>query len=150
LNETNASDEFSQADWIFGQHNKLLPVKASCRALANLLRESPNGLIAEDAARIVANYAAELGVFLHTIDEKHNRVRDDMLSVAFPGRSDPDKGRIRYANQFVVGVTKAGEITGLLVDHGLVNKIEPSKMQVSLTEAGWTFALLRNPVLDGQ
>ena len=28
--------------WIFGQHNKLLPVKASVRALANLLQNEPN------------------------------------------------------------------------------------------------------------
>src|SRR5258708_27867738 len=30
--------------WFFGQHNKLLPVKASCRALAVLLVERPLGV----------------------------------------------------------------------------------------------------------
>jgi predicted transcriptional regulator len=143
-----AGEMISQADWVFGQHNKLLPVKASCRAIANLLLNAPNGLEAEEVSRVVAGYATELGAFLSQLDEKYERTRDEMLAVAFPGRADPDKGRIRYANQFVVGVTKAGGITGLLVDLGLINKLDPSSTRVALTEAGWTFALLPNPVLD--
>jgi len=143
-------DQVSQAHWIFGQHNKLLPVKASCRAIASLLGEAPAGVEAGDAARLVANEAGELGVYLHAIDKKFNRQRDDALSTAFPGRHDPDKGRIRYANQFVVGTTKQGQLTGLLVDLGLINKLSRESLKVALTDAGWKFALMPNPVLDGQ
>lgn len=141
--------QISQADWIFGQHNKLLPVKASCRAIANLINDARGVFDVEDLARSVSAFAGELGTFLQSLDEKYKRVRDEMLSVAFPGRANPDKGRIRYANQFVAGLTKAGEITGLLVDLALLNKLEPSGKEVSLTDAGWRFAVLPNPVLDG-
>jgi hypothetical protein len=143
-------DRISQAHWIFGQHNKLLPAKVSCRALANLLHEAPAGLEVGEAARKVANHAADLGAYLQAIDERFNRVRDEMLSTAFPGRSDPDKGRIRYANQFVSGITKKGQLTGLLVDLGLLNSLPTENPKVSLTEAGWEFALMPSPVLDGQ
>ena len=143
-------DRVSQAHWIFGQHNKLLPVKASCRAIANLLGDAPAGVEAGEVARLVANYAGELGASLQAIDKKFNRQRDEMLSTAFPGRTDPDKGRIRYANQFVVGVTKQGQLTGLVVDLGLINKLSPDSRKIALTEAGWKFALMPNPVLDSR
>lgn len=139
----------SQAEWIFGQHNKLLPAKASCRALANLLTRAPTGIDVEQAARDIANHAADLGTYLQHIDVKFGRVRDDVLSTAFPGRSAPDKGRIRYANQFVAGITKQGQLTGLLVDLGLVNKLDADSRRIALTEAGWAFAQMPNPVLDG-
>lgn len=143
-------ENVSQAHWIFGQHNKLLPVKASCRGIANLLADTPTGIEVEEAARMVATQATDLGAYLQSIDDKFNRVRDDMLSTAFPGRSDPDKGRIRYANQFVSGMTKQGQLTGLLVDLGLLNRVTTDSAKVSLTEAGWRLAQLPNPVLDGQ
>lgn len=143
-------DHVLQANWIFGQHNKLLPVKASCRAIANLLIEAPAGVEAGDAARLVANEAGDLGGYLYAIDKKFDRQRDNTLSTAFPGRSTPDKGRIRYANQFVVGTTKQGQLTGLLVDLGLINKLSPESLKVSLTKAGWEFALMPNPILDCQ
>lgn len=139
----------SQAHWIFGQHNKLLPVKASCRAIANILSDSPEGVEVGEIARLVANYAGELAVSLQAIDKKFGRQRDDMLCTAFPGRTDPDKGRIRYANQFVAGVTKQGQLTGFLVDLGLLNKLSPDSRKIALTEAGWRLAMMPNPVLDG-
>lgn len=146
----STQDRVSPAHWIFGQHNKLLPVKASCRATANVLGDAPSGVEAEDVARLVANSAGDLGAYLQAIDKKFNRQRDEMLSTAFPGRTDPDKGRIRYASQFVVGVTKQGQLTGLLVDLGLINKLSPDSRKIALTEAGWKFALMPNPVLDGR
>lgn len=140
----------SQGQWIFGQHNKLLPVKATSRALATLLAQAPTGAVVEETSRSIANHAAELGGYLQGIDRKFDRTRDDMLSTAFPGRLDPDKGRIRYANQFVAGVTKQGVITGLLVDLGLLNALGSNGAKIALTEAGWKFALMPNPVLDNQ
>ena len=115
-----------------------------------MLAEAPSGVEAEQAARTVANQAAELGIYLQSIDDKFHRLRDEMLSTAFPGRLDPDKGRIRYANQFVASVTKQGQLTGILVDLGLLNRMSTDSSRVSLTEAGWKFALMPNPVLDAQ
>ena len=145
--ETSGDEGISQAKWFFGQHNKLLPAKASCRALANLLVDE-DGIEVQEAAKKIAGDACELGAHLLMLDRRHGRTRDEMLSTAFPGHQNPDKGRIRYASQFVVGVTKQGELTGLLVDLRLVNKISPGSAPISLTDAGWKFALMPNPVLD--
>src|SRR5437588_2819216 len=70
--------------WVFGQYNKLLPAKASCRALAHLLNGKPKGVLREDATRIVAEKATDLGDFLRNHDEQHDVGRDEALSTAFP------------------------------------------------------------------
>jgi hypothetical protein len=53
--------------WIFGQHNKLLPAKASCRWLANV----PNGkgVPLAKAASEIAACSAELGDHLQSHDD---------------------------------------------------------------------------------
>src|SRR5207249_3298847 len=42
--------------WILGQYNRLLPAKASCRALANLLREHPDGVPVNRARKTIAKH----------------------------------------------------------------------------------------------
>lgn len=134
--------------WIFGQHNKLLPVKASCRALASMTTDNrgiPLGRASEIAAR-----ASELGVYLRKIDEKHGLSRDESLAVAFPlSDSDAgDKARLRYANQFVGAVNKQGQLSGLLADLKLISLFPGREAKIRLTEAGWKFAKLENPLFD--
>lgn len=141
------TENISLGRWVFGQYNKLLPVKASCRALANLLTDD-KGVELQSTARRIASEAAELGAHLLMLDRRHRHPRDELLSTAFPGHADPDKGRIRYANQFVVSVNKQGTLAGLPVDLKLINRIPGRNMEISLTSAGWTFALMDSPVLD--
>jgi len=135
--------------WIFGQHNKLLPVKASCRALASMITDN-RGIPLARAASETASQAAELGVYLREIDEKHGLSRDESLAVAFPvSDSDAgDKARLRYANQFVGAVNKQGQLSGLLADLKLISLVPGRDARIRLTQAGWEFAVLKNPVLD--
>lgn len=133
--------------WIFGQYNRLLPAKASCRALANLLQEG-RGIEATGAAKKIAAEATELGNYLRILDRRQGHGRDEMFCIAFPGDVDPDKGRLRYANQFVVSVDRNGQLSGLLVDLKLINQVSAREPRISLTDAGWRFALLPNPLLD--
>lgn len=139
--------------WIFGQHNKLLPVKANVRALANLLRNEPNpgGLLLDRASTEIASTAVVLGEMLRTLDSRSEKHRDDALGIAFPS-SDPtnsDKSRLRYATQFVGAISREGRMTGMLVDLKLVNHDRHKSPRVLLTEQGWRFALLSNPIIDG-
>jgi len=135
--------------WIFGQYNRLLPAKASCRALANLLVDA-RGIDPAAAAKKIAGEAAELGNHLRILDRRYERGRDDMFCTAFPGLADPDKGRLRYANQFVVSVDNQERLSGLLYDLKLINRVPGREPRISLTDAGWKFALLENPVLDSK
>lgn len=135
--------------WIFGQHNKLLPVKASCRALASMTTDN-RGIPLPRAASEIASQAAELGLYLREIDEKHGLSRDESFAVAFPlSDSDAgDKARLRYANQFVGAVNKQGQLSGLLADLKLISLVSGREARIRLTQPGWEFAALKNPLLD--
>lgn len=139
--------------WIFGQHNKLLPVKANLRALANLLRSesSSAGLPLDRASTEIAAAAVGLGDLLRRLDSSTQRPRDESLAVAFPS-SDPansDKSRLRYGSQFVGAMSREGRMTGLLIDLKLINHDRYKSPRIQLTEPGWRLAELPNPILDG-
>jgi hypothetical protein len=139
--------------WIFGQHNKLLPAKANVRALASLLiRESNSaGLLLDRASAEIAIAAVTLGDMLRALDARSEKHRDEALGLAFPS-SDPannDKSRLRYATQFVGGMSREGRMTGMLIDLKLVNHDRHKSPRILLTEQGWRFALLPNPIIDG-
>lgn len=136
--------------WIFGQYNRLLPAKANCRAVAYLLQAQPNGVPLKDAAEKIAQEAGVFGEVLAWRDEQNGLGRDHKLAIAFPRTgSDGAKGRLRYADQFVGYVDGKNRMQGLLYDYKLVNWTAGEKPMVLLTEAGWNFASLPNPILDG-
>lgn len=142
--------EIPTSRWVFGQYNRLLPAKASCRALARLLLSQPNGVLLEEAAQQIAKEAAILGSFLAHHDQQNDIARYDALSTAFPSTGDnSDKSRLRYANQFVASVNKHGQVSGLLMDLKLINSKPGKATRLMLTEVGWRFATMPNPVLDG-
>jgi len=141
--------------WIFGQHNKLLPAKASCRALASLLNEPENrneGVLLSKATAEIADQAVRLGDYLRLLDKKFELNRDDAYSTAFPysGADSEDKARLRYASQFVAAMSKQGRLTGVLVDLKLINHSRNKAPRILLTQAGWDLALLPNAVLDSR
>jgi hypothetical protein len=146
-----AAGDISVDRWIFGQHNKLLPVKATCRALARLMMADSKGSLASaKTASEIASEAVKLGDYLRNLDKISGVHRDEALSFAFPYSDSPngDKSRLRFANQFVASVTKQGSLTGLPFELKLLNHDSSRSPQILLTEAGWLFAEMRNPILD--
>jgi hypothetical protein len=136
--------------WVLGQHNRLLPVKVNSRALVRLFAESSEGLPINATAERLASEAATFGDYLSALDEERKTARDDALAIAFPTTAeDADKGRIRYANQFVVYQNGRGELSGLMVDLKLINVVTLKKMRFIVpTHIAWEFAKLANPVVD--
>jgi len=130
---------------VFGQNNRLLPAKASCRAVAHLNGAGEPVELAETAVH-VAREAALLGDMLRALDERHGFGRDDALGTAFP--NGEEKARLRYANQFVGSLTKDGRLCGLLADFGFLVVREPRSSKVELTAWAWEFARMSNPVID--
>jgi hypothetical protein len=139
--------------WLFGQYNKLLPAKASSRALAHLLREHPNGVPLSEATAVIGDQAILLGDFLLHKDGSNGLRRDEALATAFPttkdGEESVEKGRTRYTSQFVANVISNGRLSGLLVELKLINYDMKKDPILQLTEVGWRFASMGNPVLDG-
>jgi hypothetical protein len=135
--------------WVFGQYNKLFPAKASCRALAHLLTREPRGVPLESAVVEVAENAAVLGDFLKYLDKRNGSNRDNAFSTAFPTTEDSsNKGRQRYASQFVASVNTQKQVSGLLIDFKLVNYTDARNVTLQLTRVGWEFAAMANPILD--
>jgi Arc/MetJ-type ribon-helix-helix transcriptional regulator len=135
--------------WFFGQHNKLLPVKASCRAIAVLLAERPLGISISDAGPRIAKEAAGLGDYLRQLDARSGASREDALATAFPDTGeDSDRSRLRYANQFIANITSQSQLSGLLADLKLINHQRTKEPLLLLTEPGLRFAKLSNPILD--
>lgn len=135
--------------WLFAQYNKLLPAKANCRALAHILKSEPKGVPIEQVASQIAEEAAILGDFLRHHDKLNGIGRDDALSTAFPFTDfKAQKGRLRYANQFVASADKSGCVGGLLLSLKLINYTEEKAPKILMTEVGWDFAVLQNPILD--
>ncbi len=136
--------------WVLGQHNRLLPLKVNSRALIKLFVEASKGLPIAPTAERLAFEAAIFGDYLAALDEKRKSARDDALSTAFPNTAeDADKGRTRYANQFVVYQNGRGELSGLMVDLKLINVVTHKKERFIVpTNIAWEFARLANPVID--
>lgn len=143
-------EAFTLDRWLFGQYNKLLPVKANCRALLRIASEHPEGVPLEDAAPRIGEAAALLGDYLADHDRRHQIARDDSLATAFP-RSGPDaeKSRARYANQFVGSVNSQGVLSGMLWDYRLAALAPGAGARLMPTEPALQFARLTNPVFDG-
>lgn len=144
------NETFTLDRWLFGQYNKLLPVKANCRALLRVAAEHPEGVPLKDIAPRIGEAAALLGDYLAEHDRRHQIARDDSLATAFP-RSGPEaeKGRSRYANQFVGSVNSQGVLSGLLWDYRLAALAPGAGARLMPTEPALQFARLTNPVLDG-
>jgi hypothetical protein len=136
--------------WVLGQFNRLLPAKANSRALVRLFLDQEKGLPIEPTAERIAADAAVLGDYLTALDEARKTSRDDALATAFPTTAEGgDKGRSRYANQFVVYQNGRGELSGLMVDLKLINVMHQRKERLIVpTKIAWQFARLPNPVLD--
>lgn len=137
--------------WLFGQYNRLLPAKASCRALAHMLGDKPGGVPISEAASQISEEAIKLGDFFANHDNKIESERDEKLSTAFPSSftNNIEKARARYEKQFVGSVNKAGVVSSLIISLKLANQTAEKTPKILLTKKGWEFALLPNPALEG-
>jgi hypothetical protein len=144
--------------WLFGQYNKFLPVKASCRALLNLLRRSPDGVALAEAVESISQAAWELGDYLYSLDQNAKRLREESFAAAFPvSASNGAVSRIRFGNQFIgdlrqpkqeAGEPKEVKFNGLPSALKFVQCSDGKSPLLQLTTAGAEFAVLPNPILD--
>lgn len=147
-----AKDQIQQVPvnkWFFGQHNRLLPAKFSCRSIANLMVQTGEAISLDQYSPQIAEAATAFGDSLRNLDEHFGLNRDEALSTAFPSSGErKHKSVERYISQFIGQTTREGRLTGLLSDMNFIAKDAHSEDVVSLTDIGWQFALIENPVLD--
>jgi hypothetical protein len=136
--------------WLLGHYNRMLPAKVSSRLLAVLSGGGKQALFLDEIAPRLSELAAWVGEHLRTLDERMQLHRDHALSIAFPEPGERGaKGRLRYQSHFVGQMVK-GEQKGMLAGLKLVAmEVKRNRPLILLTPAGWEFARLENPVLDG-
>ncbi len=136
-------------DCLWGQYNRLFPVKITLRVLANILKDNESielNLLHKQAVEA----AREVGLMLKKEDKKSGRKYGEMLASALPTGRNINKTEKRFINHFVGYYTRAGRIEGAPGALKLLNifENEENKQYVGITEAGLKFAVMKNPILD--
>ena len=147
---SQAGDLSYPGRWIFGQMNRFLPVKVTCRVLANLLKESPGGIEFEAARDLILDAAVRFTSFLNACDERSGAKGDEKFSLGFPTKEKGnEKSKLRFATQFIGTMNSQGQMFGMPKNLSFVNPQKNGpKFHVTLTEPGLEFALLSNPLID--
>lgn len=140
---------FTLDRWLFGQINRLLPLKANCRALARVVADFPGGIPVEETFYRIGTEALSLGDYLADHDARHQLDRDSQLATAFPrGGPEADKSLLRYVNLFLGSITAQGKFSGMLQAYRMAVLLPGQPFRIQLTEPALRFAALANPVLD--
>lgn len=131
---------------LWGQVNRLLPVKTALRCLGSLLAEQGGGEVELRAFhRAAADTARQVGLALRSIDIAAGRRRSEWLATGFPIGDDVSKSATRFTDQFTAYPRRDGEWDGALIRLGFIGVRDRG---VGLTRAGLEWAAIENPVLD--
>jgi len=132
--------------WIWGQINKIFPVKVGVRILHQLLA-TKQSIELNEFLEIVAKEAAFIGDKIREYETKNSRMRGEKISPALP--STDEKSQNRYKFQFMVYLRKDGLMDGAMSLMRFCNVYEEKKKQmIGITESGLKFSSIINPVLD--
>ncbi len=136
--------------YLWGQYNRLFPVKIVVRVAANLSGQNgfgyvPLGELQERTAEI----AREMGRTILRNDRLLGRKRGTIISAALPIGRDQDKAKTRFKNQFV-GFLARSRVEGAAPTLKFLNIMRGDKniVQVGITDLGLRFSSIPNPIID--
>lgn len=131
---------------IWGQVNRLFPLKAACRWIINSAAANGQWPDLHFVMERLAPDAAVLGSWLERRDGDSGRKRDEMLGTGLPRKGNLQSCD-RYLTQFIARVTRSNAVyPGAISDYGLACI---SREKVMLSAPGLELALFENPILDG-
>ena len=139
-------------NWIWGQINRIFPIKFAARFLAIESSRLGSYPEKENFNKIVSKEARDLGIILKNIDSILDKERDKKLSTGFPIGRKIENSLKRYWSQFV-GYQKSDKtLTGALFDLALANLFtdEDGVLRIGLNSKGKKFSQLNNPILDNK
>lgn len=138
-----------EADWLWGQINKILPIKFAVRLLANEIATTDRLPLLDDFAQKAAVRARAFGLSLKGVDEREGHRRGGKLSTAFPVSEKIEKAQQRFRTQFIGYVGRTDTMAGALPELNLGNSVDQDgHSAIGLTQSGLDFAAIPNPVLD--
>lgn len=133
---------------IWGQYNRIFPVKIIVRILTNLMFYSKGPINLQEFGNEASEVARQLGHRLRDIDKSTRRGTGQKLSTALPVGSDPWKSKSRFINQFIGNLDRKSRLFGASPKLGFINIIDPNFPRIGLTKEGLDFALFKNPILE--
>lgn len=135
---------------IWGLYNRVFPVKITLRILARLLVDKNSKSVELKTLREEAALQARtLGRRLLLTDRSRKTGRGAKLATGLPIRRG-EKSLDRFKNMFVGTMSSQGKVDGFPATLGFVSlQRVGGRPEVSLTAAGFKFANLKNPILDG-
>lgn len=133
--------------WLWGQTNKILPVKIGLRVLYSVMG-TDQWLELEEYRKKAVDIAVGLGTIIRKNEDEKSKMRDDRISAGLPEENFTSKSR--YKSQFLAYMRRDKKLEGAMPFLRFVNlKInDKGKIFIGLTEPGLTFAKLINPVID--
>lgn len=139
------TDVISRSGQLWGQINRIFPVKLTLRYLAKTIVDS-NGSVSIDDFR--NNCSSILRDFGLKWKNQHPRDYDkNTFLIGLPLGDDEEKSLTRFKNHFI-GLRKAdGTLDGALAKLKFTN-ISPEGV-INFTKQGLEFMMLKNPILDG-
>jgi hypothetical protein len=130
---------------IFGQVNRLLPIKIACRWLATAAATEGKWPRFDAISEQLADDAATVGSLLETWDAESERKRDELLATGLPRRGNA-ASKDRFLSQNLARVTRGGEIYPATICQYQLARFDDSV--IALTEQGLAFAEIENPIVD--
>ncbi len=124
---------------IWGQYNRIFPAKLGLRVLANMLDNVDMLDLKnfEDKATMVAQHYFEV---LKEYDEEKGRILGNNFTAGLPEKGE--KSEHRFQAQYLEGFLKELKFVKIEVIDG--------KRKIGITDAGYKFAILENPIIDLQ
>lgn len=135
--------------WLWGQTNKIFPVKLGLRALLTFI-DSEEWMELESFRNKAAEVASTFGRKILSYEEKKNKKRDERISAGLPIGFEEYKSKMRYKGHFLAFMRKDGKLDGALAFLRFVNltKNKNGNVLIGLTNSGIQFASLDNLVID--
>lgn len=135
--------------WLWGQINKIFPIKFVLRYLYNLLKEGNESINLEEFYKNASILGRNIGFYLLEDDKKNNRRRDERFSAAFPIGEEKSKSFSRFCSQFIGYKRIDGILGGALFVLKFANLlIDRKNVKIGITKSGLEFAKIKNPILD--
>jgi len=136
--------------WLWGQINRLFPVKVGLRILAHMQQNENDYISLSKFKSKASKIARELGLQLKSIDGQLERKRDSLVSTGLPIGSDGEKSEARYKAHFLASIRSDNVLDGPMARLKFVNikETDNEDYMIGLTEEGLNFTLIQNPILD--
>lgn len=135
-------------DIAWGLYNRIFPVKITVRVLSQMMTEKNSNVVDLKILREDTTLRAREVAHILGANRREKAPRSERLFTGLPFRRS-DKSAERFKNMFVGSVSKAGKAEGFPPLLGfIILKREDGKPVATLTDAGYAFARLKNPILD--